>query len=249
MADHQYDCTQCVCTRCYKNTAVPGSDYCLVCNNDRDLQMSSWVDSVLGQSAIVSTASGVGSIVSLPPTTQGTSAVAPDHYSPKITPVISEMAYPVANRRAPQRSWVTATVLPCEGLTVIIWGILAGESEPDSHAGYYANKQWWSIKTKDGDLIPIHKPTHWMYMPSAPGEFDEVEMVDDVELSVANEKLNKASSPAYISRRLKIKDDDSSIINYPDSDNTSYITNNNISHINNTSYITSKYTDREKCPF
>lgn len=159
------------CKKCGSNIAAPFSSTCVACANKIDMMRNTeWakVRDHLGNVTGIASNTGALPMYCNDSNTGGKVYKKPYVYS---TPIMSE---PSIMAEKP-KTWVTVAVPPLEGLTVIIWGTLEGESDPDSHAGVYMSKDWWSIRTRGSDnrSLKINNPTHWMYMPSAPGESDE----------------------------------------------------------------------------
>jgi hypothetical protein len=67
--------------------------------------------------------------------------------------------------------WVTpAEELPPTYLSVLVYGRLEGEHEPDTHEGYWRGKAWCSVRTWETGFQGGHNPTifdvtHWAERP------------------------------------------------------------------------------------
>ena len=67
--------------------------------------------------------------------------------------------------------WVTpAEELPPTYQSVLVYGVLEGETKPDTHEGYRMSKAWCSVRTEEshfqgGQHPTIAYVTHWAWMP------------------------------------------------------------------------------------
>lgn len=66
---------------------------------------------------------------------------------------------------------------PANRVPYIVWGVLEGESAPDSHEGFYdQGLEWLSVRHNWIDERPnmsIKNVTHFMSMPGSPEEEEE----------------------------------------------------------------------------
>lgn len=60
---------------------------------------------------------------------------------------------------------------PATYLSVLVAGILEGESMPDCHEGFWTGRSWRSVRTRENDPLTkrhIKHVTHWMRRPKVP---------------------------------------------------------------------------------
>lgn len=89
-------------------------------------------------------------------------------------------------------TWTNANQKPQPYKSVIVWGILEYEDEPDTHEGFWGKGSDWHSVRPHADQprrMKISAVTHWMPMPKAPGLFvktdaDERQLLQDIEDAV-----------------------------------------------------------------
>lgn len=68
--------------------------------------------------------------------------------------------------------WEPEANKPAIFFSVLVYGVLDGESEPDTHEGYWCGASWWSVRSDedDGDWMKLSNVTHWARRPTPHNE-------------------------------------------------------------------------------